>query len=259
MEQQFASLDIYGRNKQLISVKTEVEENCYMETTPTPLGTIGYAIPEENKDQQFDVVLMELPVRQSFIKLEDSELLFSVLSNEVNVDMSPQGQKERKYIKLLFNIKYGTNPRKETAWRVLAQEAREFDSMTLMNPILRLLRQLTWEDEGIDSRYADEHVKNVTAITLSVVASALGVPALLPFLMEIGEVDVRITSPISEYTLTRAGGADTLMGSINFENEPIPDEKEPNDNAMPPNEQPHYWTDYLALEQERYNQRLQWV
>ncbi|KAL7160725.1 hypothetical protein ACSBR2_041399 [Camellia fascicularis] len=48
------------------------------------------------------------------------------------------------------------------------------------------------------------------------------------------------------------------MGSINFENEPILDEEEPNDNAMPPNEQPHYWTDYLALEQERYNQRLQW-
>ncbi|KAL7221042.1 hypothetical protein ACSBR1_023073 [Camellia fascicularis] len=72
-----------------------------------------------------------------------------------------------------------------------------------------------------------------------------------------GKVDVRITSQISEYTLTRAGGADTLMDSINFENEPIPDEEEPNDNAMPPNEQPHYWTDYLALEQERYNQRLQ--
>ncbi|CAL5341517.1 unnamed protein product [Camellia sinensis] len=72
-----------------------------------------------------------------------------------------------------------------------------------------------------------------------------------------GEVDVRITSPISECTLTRVGGADTLMGSINFENKPIPDEEEPNDNAMPPNEQPHYWTDYLALEQEWYNQRLQ--
>ncbi|KAF5934595.1 hypothetical protein HYC85_030766 [Camellia sinensis] len=27
---------------------------------------------------------------------------------------------------------------------------------------------------------------------------------------------------------------------------------------MPPNEQPWYWTDYLALEKERYNQRLQW-
>ncbi|KAL7223503.1 hypothetical protein ACSBR1_025034 [Camellia fascicularis] len=66
-----------------------------------------------------------------------------------------------------------------------------------------------------------------------------------------GEGYVRITLPIFEYTLARTGGADTLMGSINIENEPIPDEEEPNDNAMPPNEQSHYWTDYLALEQER--------
>ncbi|KAL7259569.1 hypothetical protein ACSBR1_005455 [Camellia fascicularis] len=73
-----------------------------------------------------------------------------------------------------------------------------------------------------------------------------------------GEVDVRITSPISEYTLTRAGGAENLLRSINFENEPIPNEEEPNDNTMPPNEQPQYWTDYLALEQEWYNQCLQW-
>ncbi|KAL7250964.1 hypothetical protein ACSBR1_012896 [Camellia fascicularis] len=73
-----------------------------------------------------------------------------------------------------------------------------------------------------------------------------------------GEVDVRITSPISEYILTRAGGAENLLGSINFENEPIPDKKEPNNNVMPPNEQPQYWTNYLALEQEWYNQRLQW-
>ncbi|THF94665.1 hypothetical protein TEA_002879 [Camellia sinensis var. sinensis] len=73
-----------------------------------------------------------------------------------------------------------------------------------------------------------------------------------------GEVEVKITSPISEYTLTRAGGAENLLGSINFEYEPIPDEEEPNDNAMPPNEQSQYWTDYLALKQERYNQRLQW-
>ncbi|KAL7232296.1 hypothetical protein ACSBR2_010340 [Camellia fascicularis] len=65
-----------------------------------------------------------------------------------------------------------------------------------------------------------------------------------------GEVDVRITSPISKYTLTRADGVENLLSSINFENEPIPDVEKPNDNAMPPNEQPQYWTDYLALEQE---------
>ncbi|KAL7196241.1 hypothetical protein ACSBR1_036276 [Camellia fascicularis] len=52
------------------------------------------------------------------------------------------------------------------------------------------------------------------------------------------------------------GGAENLLGSINFKNEPIHDEEEPNDNAMQPNEQPQYWTDYLLLEQEPYNQRL---
>ncbi|KAL7184591.1 hypothetical protein ACSBR2_026696 [Camellia fascicularis] len=31
-----------------------------------------------------------------------------------------------------------------------------------------------------------------------------------------GEVDVRITSLISEYTLTRAGGAENVLGSINL-------------------------------------------
>ncbi|THG12433.1 hypothetical protein TEA_002434 [Camellia sinensis var. sinensis] len=72
-----------------------------------------------------------------------------------------------------------------------------------------------------------------------------------------GEGWIRITSPISEYTLTRADGADTLMGSINLENHPIPDEKEPNGKAMPPNEQPHYWTDYLALEQERFEEGIE--
>ncbi|KAL7225846.1 hypothetical protein ACSBR1_021076 [Camellia fascicularis] len=51
-----------------------------------------------------------------------------------------------------------------------------------------------------------------------------------------GEVDVRITSPISEYTLTGASGAENLLGFINFENEPIPGEEEPNDNVMSPNE-----------------------
>ncbi|KAL7167261.1 hypothetical protein ACSBR2_037845 [Camellia fascicularis] len=61
-----------------------------------------------------------------------------------------------------------------------------------------------------------------------------------------------------EYTLTRASGTENLLGSINFANEPIPDPKDPNDNAVSPNQQPKYWTDYLVLEQERYNQRLQW-
>ncbi|KAL7201026.1 hypothetical protein ACSBR1_032854 [Camellia fascicularis] len=59
--------------------------------------------------------------------------------------------------------------------------------------------------------------------------------------------------------IDRAGGADNLLGSINVANAPIADDPEdPNDNAMPPDQQPQYWTDYLALEQERHNQCVQW-
>ncbi|KAL7192886.1 hypothetical protein ACSBR2_024657 [Camellia fascicularis] len=53
-----------------------------------------------------------------------------------------------------------------------------------------------------------------------------------------GEVDMKITLLISEYTLTRVGGVENILGSINFANEPIPDPEDPNDNAMPPNQQP---------------------
>ncbi|KAL7248864.1 hypothetical protein ACSBR1_011113 [Camellia fascicularis] len=49
----------------------------------------------------------------------------------------------------------------------------------------------------------------------------------------VGETDMKIFSPILEYTLTRAGGADNLLGSINVANAPIADYPEyPNDNAM---------------------------
>ncbi|KAL7223383.1 hypothetical protein ACSBR1_024936 [Camellia fascicularis] len=55
----------------------------------------------------------------------------------------------------------------------------------------------------------------------------------------VGEADMKITSPILEYTLTRAGGAENLLGTINVANTPIAnDSEDPNDNAMPPNQQP---------------------
>ncbi|KAL7243039.1 hypothetical protein ACSBR1_015448 [Camellia fascicularis] len=74
----------------------------------------------------------------------------------------------------------------------------------------------------------------------------------------IGEAEMEITSLISEYTLTQAGGTENLLGSLNVANAPIDDApKEPHDNAMPQNE-PQYWNDYLAIEQERHNQRVQW-
>ncbi|KAL7199665.1 hypothetical protein ACSBR2_021874 [Camellia fascicularis] len=55
----------------------------------------------------------------------------------------------------------------------------------------------------------------------------------------VDEVDMKINSPIFEYTLTRAGGADNLLGSIDFANAPITDDPEdPKDNVMPQNQQP---------------------
>ncbi|KAL7203093.1 hypothetical protein ACSBR2_016413 [Camellia fascicularis] len=66
----------------------------------------------------------------------------------------------------------------------------------------------------------------------------------------VGEAETKITSLISEYTLIQAGGTKSLLGSLNVTNSPIDDAPEdPNDNAMPQNEQPQYWTDYLAMEQ----------
>ncbi|KAL7170067.1 hypothetical protein ACSBR2_035002 [Camellia fascicularis] len=74
----------------------------------------------------------------------------------------------------------------------------------------------------------------------------------------VGETEIKITSPISEYTLTQAGCAENLLGSLNVGNAPIDDaSKEPHANAMPQNQQPQYWNDYLAMEQERHNQCIQ--
>ncbi|KAL7185642.1 hypothetical protein ACSBR2_027566 [Camellia fascicularis] len=75
----------------------------------------------------------------------------------------------------------------------------------------------------------------------------------------VGEAEIKITSLISEYTLTRDGSTENLLGSMNVTNAPIAYAPEdPHDNAMPQNEQPQYWNDYLVMEQEGHNQRIQW-
>ncbi|KAL7261605.1 hypothetical protein ACSBR1_000109 [Camellia fascicularis] len=78
------------------------------------------------------------------------------------------------------------------------------------------------------------------------------------------EMDIKIRSPITQYTVTRAGVASNLMGSDNGsedeENE-VPEDDAPQDrhaNLMPSTAQPQYWTDFLAMEEQRYNQRVQW-
>ncbi|KAL7164544.1 hypothetical protein ACSBR2_040447 [Camellia fascicularis] len=74
----------------------------------------------------------------------------------------------------------------------------------------------------------------------------------------VGEPETKISSAISEYTVTRAGGAANLMESLTAD---VPSDDAPEDDpdiAMPSTEPPQYWTDFLAIQEERHNQRMQW-
>ena len=215
--------------------------------TPTPLGTPLYAIPEENRGQQFDVP-KEAPGGLPFMKPEDYQYFGALLNEEDEEQLSPEEQKERKIMKLLLKVKNGTPPQRKTALRQLTDKARELGAGPLFNRILPLLMQPTLEDQerhllvkvidrvlykldelvrpyvhkilvviepllidedyyarvegreiisnlskaaGLASMIAamrpdidniDEYVRNTTARAFSVVASALGIPTLLPFL-----------------------------------------------------------------------------
>ncbi|KAK4404688.1 Splicing factor 3B subunit [Sesamum angolense] len=183
--------------------------------TPTPMGTPLYNIPEENRGQQFDVP-KELPGGLPFMKPEDYQYFGSLLNEENEEELSPDEQKERKIMKLLLKVKNGTPPQRKTALRQLTDKAREFGAGPLFNRILPLLMQPTLEDQErhllvkvidrvlykldelvrpyvhkilvviepllIDEDYYARVEGNTTARAFSVVASALGIPALLPFL-----------------------------------------------------------------------------
>ncbi|XP_062024324.1 uncharacterized protein LOC133740394 [Rosa rugosa] len=215
--------------------------------TPTPMMTPQYAIPEENRGQQFDVP-KELPGGLPFMKPEDYQYFGALLNEDEEEELSPDEQKERKIMKLLLKVKNGTPPQRKTALRQLTDKARDFGAGPLFNRILPLLMQPTLEDQErhllvkvidrvlykldelvrpyvhkilvviepllIDEDYyarvegreiisnlskaaglatmiaamrpdidnIDEYVRNTTARAFSVVASALGIPALLPFL-----------------------------------------------------------------------------
>ncbi|KAG5552316.1 hypothetical protein RHGRI_010408 [Rhododendron griersonianum] len=113
--------------------------------TPTPLGTPLYSIPEENRGQQFDVP-KELPGGLPFMKPEDYHY-FGALLNEEEEELSPDEQKERKIMKLLFKVKKGTPPQRKTALRQLTDKARDLGAGPLFNRILPLLMQPTLEDQ----------------------------------------------------------------------------------------------------------------
>ncbi|KAL7191251.1 hypothetical protein ACSBR2_023346 [Camellia fascicularis] len=54
----------------------------------------------------------------------------------------------------------------------------------------------------------------------------------------LGEAEIKISSAILEYTLTCAGGAENLMGSLNAHIPPDDAFENPQDNAIPATEQP---------------------
>ncbi|GJS44772.1 splicing factor 3B subunit 1-like protein [Tanacetum coccineum] len=92
-------------------------------------------------------------------------------------ELSPD---ERKIIKLLLKVKNGTPQQRKTSLRKLTDKAREFGAAPLFNCILPLLMQPTLD-------YQERHLLNTTARAFSIVASALGILPLLPFLKAVSE------------------------------------------------------------------------
>uniref|UniRef100_J3LCV6 Splicing factor 3B subunit 1 domain-containing protein n=1 Tax=Oryza brachyantha TaxID=4533 RepID=J3LCV6_ORYBR len=113
--------------------------------TPTPLFTPLYAIPEENRGQQFDVPkeFHGLP----HMKPEDYHYFGAFLNEEEEEELSPDEHKERRIMKLLLKIKNGTPQQRKVALRQITDKTRELGAGPLFNKILPLLMQPALEDQ----------------------------------------------------------------------------------------------------------------
>ncbi|CAK9854830.1 unnamed protein product [Sphagnum jensenii] len=221
---------------------------CKLLAMPTLLGgTPLYTIPEEDRNQQYDVP-KEAAGGLPMMKPEDYQYFGALLTETEGEEMTAEESKECKIMKLLLKVKNGTPPQRKTALRQLTDKARELGVRPLFNQILSLLMSPTLEDQErhllvkvidrvlykldelvrpfvhkilvviepllIDEDYSacveaheiisnlskavrlatmiaamrpdidnvDEYVRNTTGRAFSVVASALGIPALLLFL-----------------------------------------------------------------------------
>ncbi|GMQ01860.1 hypothetical protein CsSME_00048342 [Camellia sinensis var. sinensis] len=76
----------------------------------------------------------------------------------------------------------------------------------------------------------------------------------------VSEPKSHIASNISEYTINQVGGGDVLLVSMAATDVPMDDPQHHLEVAMPQPQQqpPAYWTDFTAMEQEHYNQPIQW-
>ncbi|CAK9877122.1 unnamed protein product [Sphagnum jensenii] len=225
---------------------------CKLLASPTLLGgTPLYTIPEEDRNQQYDVP-KEAAGGLPMMKPEDYQYFGALLTKKEGEEMTAEESKECKMMKLLLKVKNGTPPQWKTALRQLTDKARELGAGPLFNQILpsptledqewhllvkvidRVLYKLdelvrpfvhkilvVIEPLLIDEDYyacveaheiisnlskaarlatmiaamrpdidnVDEYVRNTTGRAFSVVASALGIPALLPFLKAHGLSD----------------------------------------------------------------------
>ncbi|PON44002.1 Coatomer beta subunit [Parasponia andersonii] len=129
--------------------------------TPTRMGTPLYAIPEENRAQQFDV-----PKEASgglFMKPEDY-LYFGALWNEEDEEeLFPDEQKERKIMKLLLKVKNGTPPLRKTALRQLLIKVGVLE----LRWVLDLLEIL---EHGLNDE--NQKVRTITVLSLAALAEA---------------------------------------------------------------------------------------
>ncbi|GFY90209.1 splicing factor [Actinidia rufa] len=184
--------------------------------TPTPLGTPLYSIPEENRGQQFDVP-KELPGGLPFMKPEDYQY-FGALLNEDDEEEFSLTRLENLVLGHCFNriLPLLMQPTLEDQERhllvkVIDRVLYKLDELVrpYVHKILVVIEPLLIDEDyyarvegreiisnlskaaGLATMIAamrpdidnmDEYVRNTTARAFSVVASALGIPALLPFL-----------------------------------------------------------------------------
>uniref|UniRef100_H2YG73 Uncharacterized protein n=1 Tax=Ciona savignyi TaxID=51511 RepID=H2YG73_CIOSA len=177
--------------------------------TPTPMGgSTGFHIQVEDKSMKgklcvrFERITDQPSGNLPFLKPDDIQYFDKLLVEVDEETLSPEEQKERKIMKLLLKIKNGTPPMRKSALRQVTDKAREFGAGPLFNQILPLLMSPTLEDQErhllvkvIDRilyklddlvrpyfSTITRYVRNTTARAFAVVASALGIPSLLPFL-----------------------------------------------------------------------------
>ncbi|KAL6205354.1 hypothetical protein ACLB2K_022615 [Fragaria x ananassa] len=168
-----------------------------LETPKTPF----YTIPVENRGQMFDLP-KEMPDGVA-LQPEDYQFFGPLMIEVDDEELSAEEARDRRIMKLLLKVKNGTPQQRKAALRQITLKAVEFGAGPLFDRILPLLmQQAAGKDQerhllvkltkaaglasmiaalrkGIDD--ADEYVRNTTARAFSVVAHAVGVPALLPF------------------------------------------------------------------------------